>query len=555
MDRYDNCMPIESARSKRATTLAFWTLLTIVVCWVFSLPVFPSQDVPVHLYYAQIFGQLLHHDHTALYQGYFGIRSLLSVYALYYYLLVGLTTFCSFALADKIVVVLIIVLFSCGFRMLARHLGAAGNLASLFIFPVILSWPLGMGFHSFCLSAALGMFALAAWFQAKKEAIPLKSGIAFLALIALMMVTHPVPLLLVLALAGCELLLRFAKQNASSFSTRLLAIRTSLLLLCLASCSFLFVLKFTDKNRVSHNVVAAAHSSIPHRAMQLALLRTFGLYSGSSPFIAAYRIALYCILLGAILFALRSWWNKQTSQESTVGLWLVVVLLLIVVLPLIPETMNGSAFFADRLVMFLWVAALAAASCALPPSLPLQRGLIAVAVAILLITLGEGELYIRPVSHQAAAMEQDELKILPGLQGLALPAQFSASAAHLTYNPYLWQQARFFRKEHALMLNPPWLDLPILPIAPGQELLLGEIEQTLLDAPPNELLAVQDHLPLIEKQRNEHKQQPILFILYAKAAPELTTDQVALQTIRHMPNWSCQETNLYLLCRPMAQNY
>ena len=72
-------------------------------------------------------------------------------------------------LADKLLVCLIFITTAFGFRYLARCLGPSGDLMSLFIIPLLLNWPLGMGFYNYCLAIGMALWALGFWYRAVQQ--------------------------------------------------------------------------------------------------------------------------------------------------------------------------------------------------------------------------------------------------------------------------------------------------------------------------------------------------------------------------------------------------
>ncbi|MGI4831634.1 MAG: hypothetical protein ACRYFU_26150, partial [Janthinobacterium lividum] len=99
--------------------LLYAAVVLLTCVWVLSLPVFPSQDEPLHLYYVHIFSQLLGHENTT-YTATYTIRHLFPPYATYYYALIGLGHFVSLENADKLVVCGCIFLFAVAGWVLLR---------------------------------------------------------------------------------------------------------------------------------------------------------------------------------------------------------------------------------------------------------------------------------------------------------------------------------------------------------------------------------------------------------------------------------------------------
>ena len=189
-----------------------WVLFAVVVAycaWVLSLPLFPTQDGAVHLYYAQVISRLL--SKSALYSQYFAIRYPIPPYAVHYVLLMGVTKLLPPLVAEKAIVCLTISTFVYGFRSLARKLGPSAGIATLWIVPLSLNWMMGMGFYSFCLSMALGLWAMAFWLRAVKVRT-FGSWAAYYVCLTVILFTHPVPLAITVAFVASELMLRVIQQ-------------------------------------------------------------------------------------------------------------------------------------------------------------------------------------------------------------------------------------------------------------------------------------------------------------------------------------------------------
>ena len=485
----------EVRRTGDTFPLLFGALLLLLCGWVLSLPEFPSQDGPMHVYYAHIFGTLLRGAHA--YEGAFRIRSLLPPYALHYYLLIALTSFVSTAMAEKLIVCLIFLVLGSGFRYLARACGESGGLAALFMLPLLLNWSLGMGFFNFCLSLGFAMWALGVWWRMRRGPSA-GLAIAFLVLVATITLTHPVPLLLVLGVAGAELALRTltrASLNRGGNGSLPAAPPLSAAawaglwgIYAAACCSLLYVAQFTDRHRIQNNTSGSAltHGDVLKGFL---LLRPISMFAGSRIDNMLYRAALYLVVLAAIGAGLRAMAAFRGSRLEFLlrspWLWMAVVFPVIVVS--IPRDMNGSHYFADRLLLLTWFGALLAASAhALPPRRWCQ-GLAAAATLMTLGVLGMAQSRVRPVAVALAAARAHPFAEPAGTAGLLLGTPGSAALAgangKVAFDPNLFAPAYAFAATDTVMLNSPWLDLPILPLATRQGLLNQMYSPEILDIP------------------------------------------------------------------------
>jgi hypothetical protein len=149
------------ARNDRLCSVVFWGLLVLYCGWVLWLPDFPTQDGPVHLYYANVIRQLL--SGSPLFSHFFGLRLPPPPYAVHYCVLLLLERVFAPVVAGKIVVCLAICLLATGLRYVASAVGPGGKYVSVWVMPLTLNWMLGMGFHNYLLSLGLGLWAMGFW--------------------------------------------------------------------------------------------------------------------------------------------------------------------------------------------------------------------------------------------------------------------------------------------------------------------------------------------------------------------------------------------------------
>src|ERR1700761_8056475 len=124
-----------NSETRPSTRVLFAVLVTLFCLWALSLPLFPTQDGPMHKYYVHAISSLLSGSHA--YEAY-TIRHPFPPYATHYALLMGLTRVVSFDTAEKILICLIFVCTACSVRYCARAMGPAGDWLSLCAVPLVL---------------------------------------------------------------------------------------------------------------------------------------------------------------------------------------------------------------------------------------------------------------------------------------------------------------------------------------------------------------------------------------------------------------------------------
>lgn len=531
---------------------AFFSIVLLYCAWVLSLPLFPSQDGPVHLYYSQILSHLLSGS-SPLFSQYFELRYPPPPYLVHYYLLLALSKLGGFLLAEKLFVCLIIVAFCCGFRFLATSIGSGAGWVSLWVPPLSLNWMLGMGFHNFCLSLALGLWAMGVWLRASRSRHWFWWA-AFLLLLFTMLLTHPVPIPFVLAFAGCELLLRFWQGRRDGHSSSQLNFASlthysmDLAAIVLGGCALLYVALFLNR----HAQPAAAAVPMNHVGLRVwlnyASLKTLSLVGNTKPGYL-YRACFYLLLLGALALALRGIrcrWRKGKLQAG--DLLLAGAFLLAVVIPFLPRNFNGSDYFSDRLIIYIWIAVLAAASRCLPLPARIQRLGALAAIAFSFGALFLTDHYIRPLSRHIQLLEKSPLPPA-GPRGVFLWLPTEPENPLVSFDPYVWVSARYFRRTGTVMLNSPWLDLPILPIAPKGDHFALRFPPVLSNYP--------DYLYALLKRSQDARDQAAQYTDFALATGYSTPMSAPVDEVLTQPwpePWRCTRQAWYAVCSPQPSS-
>jgi hypothetical protein len=419
----------------------------------------------MHKYYVHAIASLLSGSHS--YSSY-AIRHPFPPYATHYALLLGLTKLLPFDVAEKILVCLVFLCTAYGFRYCARALGPSGDLLSLCMVPLVLHWSLVMGFLNYSLAIGLFFLATGLWCRASGQ---LRMWLLFALTSFLLALTHPIPLLLLILFCSLDLFIRLLQH----FSMK--DYRWQLLGLAVACLSFLYPLASVDRSRSASNLRGFGL----HKDALISSLALFGI----SPFdtrsknllINCYRLGLYALLLVCLALAMEGFlgrWRARNLRPSDSMLIMTVAILLAI--PILPPSMNGSDFFSQRLMIFPWLGAIAAASAT-----KRRVAHIALPFAIILTvtTLLPAEIFFRPVANQLSTLEQQPLPPNTGALALLDPAMLKAVRVQhqLGFNPYLWSGALPLLQADDVMLNSPFMDQKITPLMPatGGDLLIDQM--------------------------------------------------------------------------------
>jgi hypothetical protein len=453
-------------KAQRTSCFLFAGLVVTFCMWVLSLPLFPTQDGPMHKYYVHALASLLSGSRS--YSAYV-FRHPFPPYATHYAVLLGLTRFISFDSAEKILVCLIFVCTAYSVRYCARAMGPGGDWLSPCAVPLVLHWSLVMGFLNYSLAAGLFFLAAGLWCRATEQFRRL--WLLFALACLLLALTHPIPLLLLIILCSLDLLIRLFDRFP------LKALRWRLFGLMIASLTFLYPLASVDRARSASNLRGFGL----HKDTLVSALALFGI----SPFdtrsknllINCYRLGLVVLLLGCLALAAEGFagrWRRRQLRPSDGMLIMAVAILLAI--PVLPTSMNGSDYFSQRLLIIPWLGAIVAASATVRR---VARIAAPFAVILAITTLTAAEFFFRPVAQQLFALEHQPLP--QHTEGLAIldPAmlQVVRTQHQLGFNPYLWSGVLPFVQANDVMLNSPFMDQKITPLMPasGGDLLIDRM--------------------------------------------------------------------------------
>ncbi len=472
------------------SVLLYAGIVLLTCLWILSLPILPTQDEPLHLYYVNIFHQLLTHQNTAYTHAY-TIRHLLPPYAAYYYSLLALNLLVPLETADKLFVAATVALFALSGYLLLRAVAPASHWSPFFLLPILLNWPTFMGFANFMLSVDLACLALTCWCRTRTRP-GLLSRAAFLALVLLMTFTHPVPWLFAISFAALDLtllalpqILRPRTLAASS------AFRQNLLTLIAACLPYLYFRHFRSPTQFITRRVYLQHlhawrlilqPTFTHRVHDQAfsLLHTQGivLFLGHG-LPHAYRLGIAFFLDASLLLALWTFFSPTplfaptTPTQSLQQTFLLYSLLFTAVIILVPDSSVGGYYFTTRMQILLYLTCVAAVA---PALVCFPRAAIAAAsfsTVLSLLTLGLAIHYITPAARTVASLRN--LSVTPSAHqrpGLLMRPVGAAFPPYLNFDPYNWAPAHYFRWHNLLLYNTAWLGEPLIPIRPRTSTLL-----------------------------------------------------------------------------------
>jgi hypothetical protein len=452
----------EDTRFGRFAEVCFWLLLIAYVWFLLSLSAFPAEDAPVHLYYADVMKELMTGGHS--YGQYFEIRHWLPPYALIYYFFIALDSFVSPLLADRLLLCLYTVLMACGFRYLVRVLNPSSAAMAVLIFPFIFNKFVYLGFYNFVFATALTLILCAYWLR---DPLRLRGWrrYGFLALVVLVLLSHPVPLLVAFMVMGAHLVALIVTAAGKSSGTspgkkRLwVAVREfspailSLFMACLTSA---YVLLF---------VTGGGGSKFSTMAESLVKVRKLIMFGPISPFqVWYYALPLGLLVAGiglpVLVFAFRRRLAWSLPQVVLLGVGIFCALLYLVA----PDLFSGGSYFDQRFPIFALLFILAAFAS----SATFEHGPFRVAIAVFALAVSVGGLVYQVEFCRAYQLAADLYRmpvVKAGTKGAIVMDDASIYLPPgLAFGPYRWVGAHYFRHSKAILLNSPFLYTGTMPL-------------------------------------------------------------------------------------------
>ena len=432
--------------------IVFAALMAALCAWIVSLPVLPSQDGGVHVYYARISRDLLlghpgfEHDYRIVHY--------LPPYSVHAYLLMLLLQSGSPLLAEKLIACVCVIVVGGGLVYLAQQAGRSAPVVAALSAPFLLHRWIFMGFFGYVIVIGFALLAAGIWIHPGKQTTRRRA--TFLAITALTLLSHPVPYLVVVAFCWIAVLAGWWNTRIASTQDDAVAAPAAgdLLTLALATAMLLYVKVYSHAGPLWDNeLLADLHDK---------LFRIINVFRTTD--VLPLRVPIYNWVLGALLVAIAiaaCWRARRDSQSGAITratLVLAWAFVVVIALPFLPRMVNANGFFAER--FSIWPPLLFFASAAsFGWSQRARRALLATAVLLTGLTIAMLAEHIGPIARQ-----MDISKAPRGeLKGVHLLWRSESPAARdLTFDPYIVASVRLVDREDAILSESPWMDSPIL---------------------------------------------------------------------------------------------
>jgi hypothetical protein len=433
------------------------------VAMILSLPLFPSQDGPVHLYYADILRGVL--THSGPYAQHFEIKSYVTPYVVLYYSLLALETVLPPLISEQLLVCGYVLTFILGFQYLVGALTDRPGPWPLVGAAFSLNFYLYMGLYSYLLATALSLLLSGYWLRSAKHLTPRRIAALTFGYV-LLLLCHPVPAAIFLAFCGLHILVSFTYEYLAS---------PGQIQACWRSfrrpLSVVMVMGVAGAGFVSRFLASMPRASTAGTETSIRLLDNVGaelkLWSLSPLGSIAYRLVLLALIASAgatLLIGLRRRREPIGAAAASVAGMAVVCLIARCATPF--SLNNGGAFFQQRFSIY-WVMFLFAFCSVLKPPRWFVNTIGVVALGCTATVLCFQWTYLSATARNLNSALAEPL-VAPGSLGVVV-SETDYVRREAVGDPFLGGSAHFFRNSKAIMTSAAWMDEPFIMLRPKHE--------------------------------------------------------------------------------------
>ena len=327
------------------------TLLLQIAC-VLIPDYFVTHDGTAHLFNAQVILDLLTSS-DSFYSHYFTFNEqLIQPNLISHVLLTIFLFFLQYAWAEKLLIVVYIILFSVGFRFYLKQTVTHYSWYSLLIFPFVLNAILFWGFYNFLLGLGT-MLVFLGLLEKYKTELTVKRIIILFFLTVVLFFSHALVLLFTGLAVGLRIVIQLLQEKKWSASFLIYLAKIVLVFLPATILLLLYLVHQSDTG--THHEPGY---SIAQRFSQLLLTIDSIKYLGYAE--PRYVTILYLILM--LIACVNCYWAIQKKQWDFFSYSFIILIVYFLIYLLIPDSSSGGGIIVLRInlvlfiYMILWIA-------------------------------------------------------------------------------------------------------------------------------------------------------------------------------------------------------
>lgn len=239
----------------------------------------------------------------------------------------------------------------------------------------------------------------------------------------------------------------------------------------------------------------------------------------------------------------RERWRVRNSSFGDV--LLTGAVLLVGVIIFLPPNLHAVDAVSARLIWIVWLAVLAASSGHTRVSGPRRRAVATIACIYAIAVLTLANVRIRPVAERIATIENTPV-VAGGLAGIGLQLPNRPVGQELSFHPYYWTTARYFRRTDSTMLNSGWTYQDYIPVGSRSSTISSGLTPEIMGTP----WMLEDMLlqSPSERQKIVGRSELLVFVGYAKQPQEMLAEAYAVDRQEPQRAWNCLNHDWYFVC-------
>lgn len=328
-------------------SIVFYLIAVIYVIYVWSIPIFVTQDGPSHLYNSKILLDIITNNEAEFYFEYLDINQQVSPNWFSSILLSFLLYLFNPIVAEKIFISLLVISVPFSFRYAIRSINPNAKFLSSLVFVLSNGYFLIYGFYNFQWSLVFFCFFIGYYIR-NKETLSLKQTSILSMICLLTFITHPVGFIQIAFFIGLEIirnliLFKNEVKKRKALTHKLLSLPFILLL-----PGILFIIFFFNSHSSSHSIFEIK-LSFDHL---LTLLIPTHLLTFDT--IENYLLALFSFLV-FVFFAIFCFQLNRLKKNSTLTSFAGLLLFNLFIYFFMSDQLAGGAYLIGRTTIYIYL--------------------------------------------------------------------------------------------------------------------------------------------------------------------------------------------------------
>ena len=329
--------------TKNFESYLFYFLILLHIAYVFSLPVFLTQDGPSHLYNSKIFLDYIFNENNQLFNQFFELNNNIIPNYLHSLILCILLFFFNPFIAEKIIIALLIISMPLAFRFIMKKHNSSATFLSYPIFIFSNSYFLFYGFFNFQLSITILILFIGKLID-YRDNLDYKNSFKLFFILTLLFFTHPVGYIIAVVVLLLEILLIIYNNNSVPLEIEKI---TSYLLVIFPTL-LLFIQFFVSANKSGSELINISIS-------KNALLRLIDM-NHLIVFSQNEEIIYFLLFMVVLLNLLNTIFGKIVKKRNGFNkVMLMAIVFNIFVYFFINDKLAGGAYLNNRISIYIYI--------------------------------------------------------------------------------------------------------------------------------------------------------------------------------------------------------